>query len=283
MGYGTIIAYLANEKQAKATIDAAKMLAQTGNAHLIGLYVVPLMRLYAAAPYDTAGVTAKLMEQHAAWHAAQSGKVRDMFDHAMAAETFPSEWMLADSPYVDPLQSIIERARTADLVVAVPDDPSDSDSQDSAIAERLMLEAGRPVLMVPPKGVSGTIGRDITVAWNGSRESARAVFDALPLLQAAEIVHLVWIDPRVDPGDSPSRAADELAAALARHGVTCEAVAAASSDSRVGDELMTRISDYGSDLLVMGGYGHSRFHEWAFGGVTRRILTTMPVPVLMSH
>jgi nucleotide-binding universal stress UspA family protein len=97
------------------------------------------------------------------------------------------------------------------------------------------------------------------------------------------MVHLVWVDPRVEAGESPSRAADAIAATLARLGVNCEAVQAASQDHEVGAELLQRVADYGSDLLVMGGYGHSRFHQWVFGGATRKVLGAMPVPVLMSH
>ena len=283
MGYGTILSYLATEKQAAATLAAASVLARHSNAHLTGLYVVPLMRLYATSPYGGADVTAKLMEQHEAYHAAQSGVIRALFERTMAAEAFPSEWALADSPYVDPLETIMDRGRSAELIIAMPDDPDAPDYVGSAIAERLMLQSGRPVLLVPPHRPVERIGRDVTVAWNGSREAARAVFDAMPLLREAEMVHLVWVDPRVAPGDSPSRAADAIAATLARSGVTCESVQASSQDHQVGEELLARIADYGSDLLVMGGYGHSRFHQWIFGGVTRQILNAMPVPVLMTH
>lgn len=283
MGYGTILAYLATEKQTPATIAAASILARRSNAHLTGLYVVPLMRLYATSPYGGAEVTGRLLEQHEAFHAAQSGAIRTQFERATAAESFATEWVLADSPYVDPLETIMERARTAELIVAMPDDPDEPDHVGTAIGERLMLQSGRPVLLVPPRMQVTEIGREVTIAWNGSRESARAVFDALPLLRDAEMVHLVWVDPRVEPGESPSRAADALAATLARSGVTCEAVQASSQDHEVGAEILARIADYGSDLLVMGGYGHSRFHQWVFGGVTRKIMSTMPVPVLMAH
>ena len=283
MGYGTILAYLADEERAKAAISAAAILARGNNAHLAGLYVVPLMRLYAASPYGGADVTAKLMEQHENFHAGLSGKVHSLFEQALAAEAFPTEWILADSPSVDPLATIMDHGRAAELIIAVPDGPGGHDGPDSAIAERLMVESGRPVLLVPGSGPKESIGRDITVAWNGSRESARAVFDALPLLTEAEMVHLVWVDPTVQAGESPSRAGDAIAATLSRRGVNCESVQASSGGREVSEELLGRVSDYGSDLLVMGGYGRSRFRELIFGGVTRQVLSDMPVPVLMSH
>lgn len=283
MGYGTILAYLADQGQAPATIAAASILARRSNAHLTGLYVVPLMRLYASAPYGGGDATAQLLEQHEAYHAAQAGAVRALFERATAGETFPAEWAVADSALVDPLQTIVERGRSAELIVVAQDDPEDPDRVGAAIGERLMVSAGRPVLLVPPGKAVATIGRDITVGWNGSREAARAVFDAMPLLREAEMVHLVWVDPQVEPGESPSRAADAMAATLARSGVACEAVQGTAAGRDAGEELLQRVADYGSDLLVMGGYGHSRFHQWVFGGVTRRVLGAMPVPVLMSH
>lgn len=283
MGYGTVLAYLPDEERARAALAAAAILARGSNAHLTGLYVVPLMRLYAASPYGGADVTAKLMEQHEAFHAAHSGKVRDLFEQLLAGEAFPTEWVLVDSPNVDPLPTIIEHGRVAELIVAVPDSAGDDNGPDSVVAERLMVEAGRPVMLVPRNFAQDSIGRDITVAWNGSRESARAVFDALPLLRQAEMVHVVWVDPEVQAGESPSRAGDAIAATLSRRGVTCEAVQATASGRSVGDELLERTTDYGSDLLVMGGYGRSRFRELIFGGVTRQVLGAMPVPVLMSH
>ncbi|MEZ5668264.1 MAG: universal stress protein [Alphaproteobacteria bacterium] len=283
MGYKTILTYLANEKQAPQAMAAASLLAQRSNAHLTGLYVIPAMRLYVASPYGGVDVTAKLMEQHRAWHEAESAKVRAQFDKAMAGATHPGEWFLADTLHVDPLETIMAHGRNCELIVATQDDPKREDVADERIAERLMMEAGRPVLLVPAGAPVTTIGTDITVGWNGSRESARAVFDALPLLKAARMVHIVWVDPRVETDESPSRAADALAASLAHHGVTCEAVEAASQDHTVGDELLARVADYGSDLLVMGGYGQSRFRELVFGGVTRKVLGSVPVPVLMSH
>jgi nucleotide-binding universal stress UspA family protein len=282
MGYRTILTYLPNEWQAAAAIEAAAVLARRSNAHLTGLYVVPLMRLYATAPYGGADATAELLAQHEAFHAAQAEAVRALFERKVAGDTFTAAWAKVDSSFVDPLETIMEHGRTAELIVATQDDPEEPDMA-TGIAQRLMMNVGRPVLMVPARATVTSIGRDITVGWNGSRESARAVFDALPLLREAEMVHLVWVDPRVDPGESPSRAADALAATLARSGVTCEAVQGSSQGRDVGDELLQRVADYGSDLLVMGGYGHSRLHQWVFGGVTRKVLATMPVPVLMSH
>ena len=109
------------------------------------------------------------------------------------------------------------------------------------------------------------------------------MFDALPLLQAADLVRIIWVNPTKEmhaAGDLPSA---EVAASLARHGVKCEAATAQSPDIGVGDILLSGLTDDSSDLLVMGAYGHSRLREFVFGGATRAILDHMTVPVLMSH
>jgi len=122
------------------------------------------------------------------------------------------------------------------------------------------------------------------VAWNGTRESARAAFDALPLLAKAKSVKLLWINPSTENGGNGNgMPGSELATALSRHGVKVEAGHSAVRDVGVGDELLSRAADQGTDLLVMGAYGHSRVREYVFGGATRHILQHMTVPVLFSH
>lgn len=151
------------------------------------------------------------------------------------------------------------------------------------VPERIIIESGRPVLMIPNAGRYPKIGERINVAWNSRREASRAVFDALPLLTAAQRVRIVWVNPQGEKeiaGDLPGA---EIAATLARHGVKCEVAPTTSSDIGVGDVILSGLSDDSADLLVMGAWGHSRMRELVFGGATRHILEHMTVPVLMSH
>jgi nucleotide-binding universal stress UspA family protein len=138
------------------------------------------------------------------------------------------------------------------------------------------------VLIVPNEGVHSGIGSRVLVAWNGRREATRAAFDAVPLLQHAKEVKVLWIEPQSEDEDAEAFAATDLCTALGRHGITCEA-AAAASDGNVGATLLSRAIEYGADLLVMGCYGRSRLTELVFGGATRHILKHMAMPVLMSH
>jgi nucleotide-binding universal stress UspA family protein len=137
--------------------------------------------------------------------------------------------------------------------------------------------------VVPYIGGSDIIGRRALVAWNASREAARALNDAIPLLEDAENVTVLSVNPKRGirgEGDLP---AADIALHLARHGMKAEASYVVAEDIGVGDALLSRAADLGSDLIVMGGYGHSRLREIVLGGATRTVLRHMTVPVLLSH
>ena len=143
----------------------------------------------------------------------------------------------------------------------------------------LALTLGRPVLVVPYIGSYPSPGNTVMVAWNGTREAARAVHDALPLLKAARSVTIFCIDP--DPQQSDSAAA--LVKHLLHAGIAARTKHTLSGDMAVGDVMLSALADAGADLLVMGAYGHSRLRETVFGGVTATLLTSMTVPVLLSN
>jgi nucleotide-binding universal stress UspA family protein len=127
------------------------------------------------------------------------------------------------------------------------------------------------------------MGRNVLVAWNGSREATRAVNDALPILERAEKVTVLAVNPRKGGGDHGDIPSADIALHLARHGVKAEASQTVSNELEVGDTILSRLADFGSDLVVMGAYGHSRMRELLMGGVTRELLQHMTVPVLLSH
>ena len=285
MTYRTIVAYLPDADSAPRTLKAATIVARQSGAHLIGLYVKTGIRLYfAGSSYYDVGMLETLMEEHNARHNEQSTKVREMFDTISRAENFPCEFHVAETVKTDASEAVLEYARPADLIVC-PNGAGDkkTDPEDADVAVRMMLEAGRPVLMVPAGWNGDTLGRDITLAYNASREATRAAFDALPLLKQAEQVHAIWIDPVVGAGEDTSRAADEIAVALARHGVKIAAETDASGNNTIARAIIARARDNGSDMIVMGAYGHMRLREMIFGGTSRDMLDLLPLPVLMSH
>jgi nucleotide-binding universal stress UspA family protein len=206
----------------------------------------------------------------------------------------------------DPVEVLQSYARSSDLLITSQRDPARDGGLSTGQSARLLVGSACPVLTVPYVGVptegavSGEEGplRRALVAWADTRESARAVRDALPLLARASHVELVSFakDTRGD-GSSHRASLERVAAYLARHGVqalpTLLSQAEASTGERmrrggvpdvaVAEALLSHAADMHADFIVMGGYGHSRLWELVLGGVTRTMLETMTVPVLMSH
>ena len=158
------------------------------------------------------------------------------------------------------------------------------DAQDPAAAElpsdfvsSVMLDSGRPALILPYAGEIGAVGRTVLVAWKETRTSARAVSAALPWLQRAEQVHAVGFGEDID---GPLQSLQDY---LQAHGVHIKTHAGGPEESDVGEHMLSMAADVGADLLVMGCYGHGRTREWVLGGATRTVLESMTLPVLMSH
>jgi nucleotide-binding universal stress UspA family protein len=149
--------------------------------------------------------------------------------------------------------------------------------------ERVALAAGRPVLAIPYAGRFEAVGRRVLIGWDASREATRAVADAMPLLAAAETVSVLSIDPREGPSAHGPVPGADISPHLARHGVNATVERTVSAGVPAGDLLLSRAADLGADLLVVGAYGHSRARELLLGGVTRTLLQSMTLPVLMSH
>ena len=171
-------------------------------------------------------------------------------------------------------------SRYADVVVLGQTAPGDTgDHLFIELPEQVVLAAGRPVLVVPYVGSYFTVGERVLIAWDGSREAARAVHDALPLLTRARMAAVL----SVDPAGAGAESGAAMAAHLAQHGVPAEASTTVDDNIGTGTVLLSRAGGLGADLIVMGAYGHSRAREWVVGGVTRHILGHMTTPVFMSH
>ena len=151
------------------------------------------------------------------------------------------------------------------------------------LPQQVLLHGGVPVLIVPCHGAFADVGRRVLVAWKDTREAARALRDALPILKRSERVVLLELgEARRKP--IAVELANATATWLAGHGVAAERrTETGAIEVGLGDELLSRAADLGADLIVMGGYGHGRAREWALGGVTRHLLDHMTVPTLMSH
>ena len=276
MGYKTILVHIDPGKRCAVRVDAAIRFAREHDAHLVALF--------ATAPFEPPGYVlaemgaAVIEAQKRAAEKAMAQAEGEFTKQASAAGLRNIEWRTASD---DPVDAMTLHARYADLAVIGQTDPSEGSNIAADFPERLVLAAGRPVLILPSAGSFPTIGKRILVAWSLSREATRAVTDAIPLLRLADAVHVMAVNPRRDEhGDVPGA---DIGLYLARHGVRVQVKTDQGAEIDVGNELLSRAADLDADLIVMGGYGHSRVKEWVLGGATRTILASMTVPVLMSH
>ncbi|MDX2201443.1 MAG: universal stress protein [Hyphomicrobiaceae bacterium] len=281
MPYKTILVHLNDERRVGPLIDAARFLGDRDEAHVVGLYVMPIATYGSLTPLG-----ASLVETGRRSFREEAERIKAAFEGAMAGCALNTEFRLIEQRlgYRDCGALAVEQARAADLVIASQEDPSWEYSAMLEFPERLAVESGRPTLLIPTAGRFPTFASRVLVAWNGSRESARAVFDAVPMLQHAKAVNLLTITR-----GAPARGAEkvieaaEIAASLGRHGIKCEVSTSIAVDIEVEDELLSRAADYSADLIVMGCYGHSRLREFVLGGASRAIFRTMTAPILMSH
>lgn len=208
------------------------------------------------------------------------GQVRKAAAAASRKFGIESEWRASISPANDELGIALTSAYSADLVIAGQGDPQHGVLSHS---ERLLFETGRPVLFVPFGAKAAKPPQTVLVAWKESRESARALFEALPLLKKAKTVEVILVDPPAGRVAETANAGDGIAAALARHGIKAKLRIAPDGGTPTGTVIQDRAAEVGADMVVMGAYGHSRLREMILGGVTRQILQLMRVPTFMAH
>ncbi len=272
MTYKTILVHLDETPRRSERLQLAAALAARFDAHLVGLFALGAARIPSYALAE-AGPIMRDIEERRRSEAARAAEAE--FRSAEKRGGGKSEWRISTD---DAAAAVRLSARYADLVVL--GQPQPGDALGRAIAEEVILASGRPVLMVPYAGRFPDTGKRALVAWNASREAARAVTDALPLLARAQSVEVVAFGDVGDHGPVPGA---DLALFLARHGVKATAARQSAPGVDIGSQILSRAADSDADLIVMGAYGHSRVREMALGGATRSLLDAMTVPVLMAH
>jgi len=256
-------------------VSLALWLAARHGAHVTAVFaqidgVVPTYGLPEGLPKTTAHVGAHLVDRFA--ETARAADVR--FDAHVAP--------LGDAAMV--VRQATEGARDSDLaVLGQPDPPEEHGEVPPDLVERVLLHCGRPVMLVPHLGQVETIGRRVLVGWNGTREAARAVNDAIPLMRDAEIVHLLSIAPPKEMDIALDTVSGGLVRHLGRHGIEAHPAREPRHGVPVANVLVSRVTDTGSDLLVLGGFGHYGFPHVLRGGVTRPLISQITVPTLLSH
>ena len=280
MAIKDLLLYLDQNPATAARLEAAVTLAARLEAHVTALQLVPEPFLTGAVGHH---LPAEVIREHLAHAEAETEDALASF-RATADQRGVAYAVVRETGSLDRLPTMLARhGRHTDLTVIGQPDLEAGGRDDTALVEAAFMDSGHPALVIP-RTWSGTLPpRRAIVAWDGSREAARAATDAVPLLQAAELVEVLVIDAREVGGRMEDRPGEALAVHLRRHAVAAEVRQVASGGAGVPDVLLAQARDQAADLLVMGGYGHSRLREMLVGGATRHILEHMTVPVLFAH
>lgn len=279
MAYQTLLAHLSNEEAVAATMNVATLLAENHAAHLIGLHIQPPMELYA---YDVP-IPVEFTQQYTAEQEALQERIRAVFAQQTDGQNFVAEWRNVDSTFSSITKVLIEQSNTTDLLVIGQFEGDAADSRFNNLPENVLTKSGRPVLVVPRGDSVSSVGQRVLVAWDGQRESTRALFGALPILRRASSVRLHRINAPNQDRHHHTGITEELANTLARHGVALEVCHSDAREHEIGGELLGFSTDMDADLLVMGCYSHSPLREFILGGTTREVLNNASIPVLMSN
>lgn len=280
MAYHTILAVLATEADVAPVTGAIADFAAGKEVHLIGCHGESSQFVVLSAPIDVpdASTIAALYEQADI----RMREIGGAFDKACQTAGLSHEWRPVRSPGGDSAISALASARSADLVVVRQPDRAAHENMASDV-EALLFEGGRPVMFLPSDGALASPIRRVLIAWDGSREAARAAHDALPLLKAAESVEIVVVDPDKLPDIDAPLAGSDIASCLSRHGVHANVTTTSKGTGSTAEAIAAQVKANNADLVVMGAYTHQRLREWLFGGVTRAFLEKSPVAVLMSR
>jgi nucleotide-binding universal stress UspA family protein len=264
----------------EAALDAAAALARAFGARVDVLATLehpfPLVTEFGYVPVETG--QAELEASRAAAEA-QCAAARQRLARAEVA----AEVRLADALLLWSEETAALHARHADLSVLGRPAPDDGSPRFGLTFKALLMQSGRPVLVVPPGARLVAPARRAVIAWKPTAEAARAVHEALPLLAPGAELDVLMIDPEPGEGRHGDEPGADLAAHLARHGLRVTVLAQPREGRSEGAAILRHLEASGPDLLVMGGYGHPRWREVVLGGATRHVLDGMRTPVLFSH
>jgi nucleotide-binding universal stress UspA family protein len=275
---GEIVVFIDGGTESAGILEFAGIIAHDHNARLISVFMQP----EPAATTPEMFARGKGMDTVIEVHRAQLEKIEAervaQFEAIVRRHGIRSEWR--SLPYLSSQVGV--HAYYADLVVIARPESVGQTAAPPGLAESLVLSSGRPIIVFPPRDKASRVRR-ILVGWNATRESIRAVADAMPLLVEADAVEVLVVDHQRRPESHGQEPGADIARHLARRGAHVEVRRLASGGEDAGRLLLSQAAAFGADLLVMGAYGHTQLREWMFGGVTRTVLYEAGLPVLMSR
>jgi nucleotide-binding universal stress UspA family protein len=284
MGLRDLVVLLDGSTRNDAKLAVALDLARRNDAHLTGLcpleLLLPADMSFALGGYPDLWALPAFAKQIESQAREKAAGIEANFRDLLRREGIKGDWAFDSGSLIS---AVTRRTLASDLLVvgqADPDNPLPAVAR--TLVEDVLMTAGRPLLLVPYAGTFQTVGANVLVGWTPTRESARAVHDALPLFASPAKVTVLTVETAKPEAEVLPTA--DIAEHLARHGLDVSAARTVVSDGlSPADALLDYASDISADLLVVGGYGHSRTREMIMGGVTRDLLRYMTLPVLMSH
>lgn len=257
----------------------ALALARRHQAELVGIYASSAPPQYY---YGESVMMSKTLNVMRDLQAQNRGAVQNAFLETVAAADVPAAVRAGAS---SPSASLARLGRTSDLLVVSQQNREDVEAvHENEFVEQTLLSAGRPVLVVPSSGDFPVVGERVLYCWDGSREAARALADAAPLLRLASHLVVLTMDEGAATRDDEAVPFEDLATYCIAQGMPApDHVRRDIKGVGVGSTILNAAADYSADLIVMGAYGHSKFREWAMGGATASILRSMTVPIMFSH
>ena len=257
--------------------DYAISVAEAFEAHVLGI-------AFAYDPVIPGSVMGGIPPEFIESQRAESEKARAAaiarFEQAAKRAGISAETRTVNASISGAADQLGRLARRFDLVV-VGQPEREKSVPDEVVDEGVLFESGRPVIFVPFIQKAGLKLDRVMVCWDGSRAATRAIADCLPFLKKAKQVEIVIVADKAGKNDEMPGA--DLGQHLARHGLKVDVKRITSPDIDVPSTILSYAADSSADMIVMGGYGHSRLREFVLGGVTRGMLESMTVPVLMSH
>lgn len=274
MAYKDLIVLVDPADPKRGVLECAANLAVQHEAHLTGLYVGydPL------TGFTESQMPPDMVRMHQDNLARAEDQARQQFEEIARLAGISMEWRTASEAQ---LAALVLNARYSDLVMMSGTASDSADLIAHRYADNVVMAAGRPVLLFPDAYKWDKGFKRIMVAWDASRESSRALHDALPLLRRAEKVIVMEVTDRDDV--TFRDAGSDVARHLARHDLDVESAHSMKTEMAIGDQLLSAVVDHSADMLVAGAYSHSRLREYALGGVTRHLMTHLTVPMLFSH
>jgi nucleotide-binding universal stress UspA family protein len=257
--------------------DYALSLAQLFEAHIAGMGFVYEPVIPGSL---MGGIPSDLIEAQREENQTAARKAASRFEAAAQAAGLSAEVRIVDASVAGAADLFGRAARRFDLAVVGQARPAEGASEELLI-EGALFESGRPVVVVPFLQTKGVTLDRVLVCWDGSRPATRAIADAMPFLRRAKAIDIVAVSG--ERGKGGELVGTNMARHLARHGLEVTLKRVTSGTTDVPAAIRAQAEENGADFMVMGGYGHSRLREFILGGVTRTILTSSTIPVLMSH